>query len=202
MTMAEIRCPNCSKEYVARVARVGFAEAILSLFYIYPFKCQLCGCRFKGVQWGVRYFRVEEDRRDYERLPTTFPVSFRAEALHGAGIACDISMSGCTFQPEAEGNNPKEGSILRMALQISAETEPVIVETVVRNVRQDHVGVEFLRFAPTEKDRLQHYVHDLLARRGAEARRSENHVAEAGDDFQHNPWDETADANNPIPIKS
>ena len=48
--MAQIRCPNCSKEYVARVARVGFAEEILSLFYIYPFKCQLCGCRFKGLQ--------------------------------------------------------------------------------------------------------------------------------------------------------
>ncbi len=167
--MAEIKCPNCSKEYVARVARVGFAEKLLSLFYIYPFRCQLCGYRFNGLQWGVRYFRMEDDRREYERLPTTFPVSFSAEALHGRGMACDISMSGCTFQPQAGTNSPKEGSILRMELQISNVLQPVNVEAVVRNVRQDHVGVEFLRFSPTEKDRLQHYVRDLLARRGAEA---------------------------------
>ena len=181
--MAEIRCPNCSKEYVARVARVGFAEEILSLFYIYPFKCQLCGCRFKGLQWGVRYFRVEEDRREYERLPTTFPVSFSAEAFDGSGMVCDISMIGCTFQPQAEANNPKEGTVLRMALQISKDLEPIDVEAVVRNVRQDQVGMEFLRFHQADKERLQLFVRDLLGRRAAEARRSEHHVAGAGVDF-------------------
>jgi PilZ domain len=200
--MAEIRCPNCSKEYVARVARVGFAEEILSLFYIYPFKCQLCGCRFKLLQWGVRYLRMEEDRREYERLPTTLPVSFSAEALGGTGMACDISMRGCTFQTEAEANKPKAGSVLRMALQIPNEMQPVDVEAVVRNVRQDHVGVEFLRFQPADKDRLQHYIRDLLARREAEARDSEHHGAGAAVDFHENEWDETADARNPSPIKS
>jgi len=163
--MANLKCPNCSKEYVARVARVGFAEEILSLFYIYPFKCQLCGCRFKGFQWRVRYFRVEEDHREYVRLPTTFPVSFSAEAFDGRGMACDISMSGCTFQPEAEANHPKEGSVLRMALQISTALQPVNVEAVVRNVRQDHVGAEFLRFQPADKERLQQYVRELLKHR-------------------------------------
>ena len=198
--MAEIRCPNCSKEYVARVARVGFAEAILSLFYIYPFKCQLCGCRFKGLQWGVRYFRVEEDRREYERLPTTFPVSFSAEAFGGCGVACDVSMSGCTFR--AETRQPQEGNVLSMRLRISKDLEPIDVEAVVRNIRQDNVGVEFLRFQQADKERLQHFIRDLLGRRAAEARRSENHIAGAGVDFERNHWDETADANNPIAIKS
>jgi signal transduction histidine kinase len=163
--MVNLKCPNCSKEYVARVARVGFTEKLLSLFYIYPFKCQLCGCRFNGLQWGVRYFRVEDDRREYERLPTTFPVSFGAEAFDGKGMACNISMSGCTFQPEADANNPKEGSVLRMELQISNVLQPVNVEAVVRNVRQDHVGVEFLSFQPADKDRLQHYIRELLKHR-------------------------------------
>ncbi len=173
----DLKCPMCSKEYIARVARVGFAEKILSLFYVYPFKCQLCGCRFKALQWGVRYFRVEEDRREYERLPTSFPVSFSSEASQGRGITSEISMSGCTFQPETEASNPKEGSVLRMALQIPNTPEPVNVEAVVRNIRQDHVGVEFLRFPPADKDRLQHYVRDLLARREGEARKSEHRVA-------------------------
>jgi hypothetical protein len=70
--MADLRCPNCSKEYVARVARVGFVEGLLGLFYVYPFKCQLWGCRASALQWGVRYLRMEEDRREYERLPTVF----------------------------------------------------------------------------------------------------------------------------------
>ncbi len=173
----DLKCPMCSKEYVARVARVGFTEKILSLFYVYPFKCQLCGCRFKALQWGVRYLRVEEDRREYERLPTTFPLSFSSEAFHGNGTVCEISMSGCTFQPEGEASNPKEGSVLRMALQISNAPQPVNVEAVVRNIRQHQVGVEFLRFPPADKERLQHYVRDLLARRDAEARKSEHRGA-------------------------
>jgi c-di-GMP-binding flagellar brake protein YcgR len=143
---------------------------------------------------------VEEDRREYERLPTTLPLSYSAEAFDGRGMACDISMSGCTFQ--AETNKPKEGSVLRLALQISNELQPVHVEAVVRNVRQDHVGVEFLRLQPADKDRLQNYVRDLLARRGAEARGSEHHGAGAGVDFQGDHWEENADAHNPVPIKS
>jgi len=163
--VANLKCPNCSKEYVARVARVGFAEKLLSLFYIYPFKCQLCGCRFKGLQWGLRYFRVEEDHREYVRLPTTFPVSFSAGDFAGGGMACDISMNGCTFQSERAANNPQEGSVLRMALQISTALQPVNVEAVVRNVQRDYVGVEFLRLQAADKERLQHYVRELLKHR-------------------------------------
>lgn len=196
--MADLRCPNCSKEYVARVARVGFAEDLLSLFYIYPFKCQLCGYRFCALRWGVRYLRMEEDRREYERLPTAFPLVFSAEDFGGGGVACDVSMSGCTFR--AETRQPKEGNVLNMRLQISKDFDSIGVEAVVRNVRQDHVGVEFLCFEQADKERLQHYVRDLLARRAAEARRSENHVAGAGADVdcQSSPWGESADSHHPI----
>lgn len=200
--MADLRCPNCSKEYLARVARVGFAEDLLSLFYIYPFKCQLCGYRFSALQWGVRYLRMEEDRREYERLPTAFPLAFSAEDFGGGGVACDVSMSGCTFR--AETRQPKEGNVLSMRLRTSQDIEPIDVEAVVRNVRQDHVGVEFLRFQQADKERLQLFVRDLLGRRGEETRRSENHVAGggAGADFERKYWDETATAKKTMPIRS
>lgn len=94
--MADLRCPNCSKEYVARVARVGLVEGLLGLFYIYPFKCQLCGCRFSALQWGVRYLRMEEDRREYERLPSAFPVAFNAEDLGGHRPASAATMGAVT----------------------------------------------------------------------------------------------------------
>ena len=196
--MADLRCPNCSKEYVARVARVGFAESLLGLFYIYPFKCQLCGCRFSAMQWGVRYMRMEEDRREYERLATAFLLSFTAEDGPGGGVACDVSMSGCTFR--AESRQLKEGTVLILRLQVANDSDPVTVEAVVRNVRQDHVGVEFLRFQPAEKERLQHFVRDLLARRAAEARRLEDRgAAGAESDLQHDSW---ADRHHPVSAKS
>jgi hypothetical protein len=154
---------------------VGFAENLLSLFYIYPFKCQLCGYRFSALRWGVRYLRMEEDRREYERLPTAFPLTFNAEHGDGGGMACDVSMSGCTFRDES--GQPKEGDVLSMKLQISPDLEPIDVQAVVRNVRQDHVGVEFLRFQHADKERLQLFIRDLLGRRAADARRVENHVA-------------------------
>ncbi len=175
--MRDLICPNCSKTYVARVARVGFAEEVLSLFYIYPFRCQLCGWRFKVLQWGVRYLRVEEDRREYERLPTTFPLSFTDDTIAGSGIAYDISMVGCSFQPTIA---PKQGTVLRMALRISSDFPPVQVEAVVRNVGQNRVGVEFLRFEPVQRARLQNYIRELLKHRSAEASASENQVPEAG----------------------
>ncbi len=85
-------------------------------------------------------------------------------------------MSGCTFQPETEASQPKEGSVLHLVLQLRDAPEPVKVEAVVRNILQHRVGVEFLRFLPADKDRLHHYVRDLLANRDAEARKSEHQV--------------------------
>jgi PilZ domain-containing protein len=195
--MPDPRCPSCSKEYVARVARVGLTENLLSLFYIYPFKCQLCGRRFSALQWGVRYLRMEEDRREYERLPTAFSLTFSAEDFGGGGVACDISMSGCTFRVETR--QPKEGNVLSMQLRISKDLEPIAVEAVVRNVRQDLVGVEFLRFQEADKERLQLFVRDLLGRRAAEARRLENHVAGAVDDHPRGQWGES---HHPVSVKS
>ena len=47
-------CPKCSSDYVKRAHRVG-PERLISLFYIYPFRCQPCGHRFRLLQWGVTY---------------------------------------------------------------------------------------------------------------------------------------------------
>jgi hypothetical protein len=134
-------------------------ERLLSLVYVYPFRCQLCGHRFRFLQWGVKYQRVPEDRRRYERLLTRFPVTFAGENAKGAGVVFDISVKGCSFEAEAQ---LQVGSVVRMALEIPKEPRPVHVDAaVVRNVRQENVGVEFLRFQKSERDRLQHFIHEL-----------------------------------------
>src|SRR5262245_62135462 len=60
--MTQPVCLRCSSEYVKRVSRVGL-ERLTSFFYIFPFRCQPCGHRFRLLQWGVTYTRIEVDRR-------------------------------------------------------------------------------------------------------------------------------------------
>jgi hypothetical protein len=54
-------CPKCSSDYVKRVSRIG-SERLMSLFSIYPFRCQPCGHRFRLLQWGVIYTKIELDQ--------------------------------------------------------------------------------------------------------------------------------------------
>ena len=97
--MTKVKCPNCARDFVRRCFETESLEKFLSIFYVYPFKCQLCGYRFRFLQWGVRYVRVEEDRREYDRMEMSFPVSFNADAISGQGTLIDVSMGGCSFAP-------------------------------------------------------------------------------------------------------
>ena len=157
--MAQPICPRCSSEYVRRVSRVGLGEQLMSHFYIYPFRCQLCGHRFKLLQWGITYTRVEEDRREYERLAAQFPLAFTAGVVNGNGSAVDISMGGCTFHTETRLT---QGSIVRLGLQVSKDIAAVNVEAaVVRSVSDGRTGVEFLRVEHSERERLQRFIRGL-----------------------------------------
>lgn len=95
--MASVKCSNCAREFVRRVAAVGVGEKLLKLFYVYPFKCQLCGFRFRFLQRSLRSIRVAEDRRVYDRLEIHFPVTFSGNGGAGEGAMIEISMAGCSF---------------------------------------------------------------------------------------------------------
>jgi hypothetical protein len=153
-------CPRCSREYIRRVSRVGLGERLISLFYVYPFRCQLCGHRFKLLQWGIKYKRIEEDRREYERMPVNFAATFVAGGVHGQGLIVDISIAGCSLHTDAQ---LAEGNILRMGLQVSNQTPPVNVEAaIVRSIRLNRAGVEFLQFENGERERLQRFIRGLI----------------------------------------
>jgi DNA-directed RNA polymerase subunit RPC12/RpoP len=158
--MLQPLCPNCARDYTKRVSRIGFKERLLSIIYVYPFRCQLCGYRFSFMQRGVRYRRVEEDRREYNRMPASFPVSFACDGIEATGHVLDISLNGCTV----EANTViAEGSIVRMALQMSEELAPIGVEAaLVRDVNRDRIGIEFLRFQYHDRERLQIFIRRLL----------------------------------------
>lgn len=159
-SMAQLKCPSCSKEFVRRVSRVGTFERLLSLFFIYPFKCQLCDFRFRARQSGVRYTRIEEDHREYKRMEVSFPVTFSGPGAAGEGMVCDISMNGCSIATSAE---VRPGAIIGLELKVALDAAPVTIDAaVVRHVGQQRFGVQFLKWQHQERNRLQLYIRGLL----------------------------------------
>jgi hypothetical protein len=158
--MSQLSCPRCSREFVRRVARVGLRERIAGWVYIYPFKCQICGFRFRFLQWGVRYVRVDEDHREYDRMEMNFPVVFRGDGFAGDGNVRNISMGGCSFTTASE---LAKNAIMRLELNISADAAPVIVDAaVLRFWHNQTAGVEFIQWRQNERERLQLFVRGLL----------------------------------------
>ncbi len=132
----------------------------MGLIHVHPFRCQLCGHRFRLLQWGVRYRQVEDDRREFDRLPINFPVIFAGDAVRGVGSVVDLSMAGCAFHAEAR---LEEGTILRISLQISTDLPPISVEAaVVRSVSGNRAGVEFVSLRLDERNRLELFLQRLV----------------------------------------
>jgi hypothetical protein len=158
--MAKVKCPICALEFVRRVSLAGLVEKFLSLFYVYPFKCQLCGHNFLSLQWGMRYIRVEEDRRTYDRLEIKCPMTFSGESGAGEGTVVELSMGGCSVSTSAD---IVAGMILKMSLKVSSDVAPILVKAaVVRHVRLKAVGVEFLQWERSERERLQQFITGFL----------------------------------------
>jgi len=89
-----------------------------------------------------------------------FPVSISCDNIDAEGTMLDMSLGGCTLISDTQF---AVGDIVSLALQISNETLPVIVEAaVVRNVRLNSVGIEFLSLQQYDKDRLQIFIRGLL----------------------------------------
>jgi hypothetical protein len=153
-------CPKCSREFVKRVSRHGKFEHFLSFFYIYPFRCQLCGFRFRFMQWGIRYQRIQEDRREYERLAVNFRGAIRGANLYAEGTIEDVSLGGCTVTLEAQLS---DGDLCTVTLYLAEDILPIRINAaVVRSKRANSLGIEFLRFQDNDRERLQLFIRRLL----------------------------------------
>ena len=169
-------CPECSTEYVIRVRRQTIAERLLSLLSIYPFRCQLCGYRFKTLHRGVKYVRIDEDARDYQRLRTNFPSSLVCDGLTVEGLVSEISMSGCTLHTEAP---ICVGQIINLRLHIS--NDPIMIDSVViRNTTANRAGVEFLRLSQPERKRLQLFIRQERDRKNLNRSEVDEQLAVCG----------------------
>jgi hypothetical protein len=171
--MTRANCPKCFGGFIRRVSRRGGFERLLSSFYIYPFRCQLCGHRFKLLKWGEVYRKTYYDHREFERLPISFSVSIWGESgEHGHGTLQDLSIKGCRL---ATAVAFRQGNILRLELHVPNDTVPIVVQAaVVRNIGAFHCEIEFLQLHHAERERLRAMVKGLLASRDAKLEHSKD----------------------------
>jgi hypothetical protein len=132
----------------------------MSAFYVYPFRCQLCGYRFRFLQWGIRYLKVYEDRREYERMATNFAVSVTGKNVYCEGALINISLGGCTVKLDGQFVT---GDLCRLGINLPNEVVPLrVAAAVVRTARGNELGIEFLKFHDNERERLQVFIRNLL----------------------------------------
>jgi len=157
------RCPECGKDFVRQSQRQGAFEHLLSVIRVYPFRCQVCTHRFRGLEWGEHSTQLI-DQREYERIPVRFAVSFSSDRIKGQGNLIELSMGGCSLQTETR---LPPGEVLQLSFQASEQDAHIRVEAiVVRSVRPPTVGMEFLRVPSPQKEALRQVVlHHLSQQR-------------------------------------
>jgi len=158
-------CPQCGKSFVRRSHRKGLKEWLLSLVYLYPFRCQVCAHRFRVFQFRSRYVKHTVDWRQSAQLSTRIPATFAkdvrpGEQRVGEGIVTDISLSGCYMQTVVQLS---QGTLVSLELQTEHHTPAIAVEAaIVRIVYPTGVSLEFLRMSEPEQKRFRQFIRQLL----------------------------------------
>ncbi|MDK2744385.1 MAG: PilZ domain-containing protein [Nitrospira sp.] len=156
--MPDLRCPACRASKVRLAARTTLPDALLSGLTIYPFRCQLCGRRFR-IFLGCR---TSNPRRSFERIDVSFPVWFRhRESAFSSdaakeGTIDNLSIRGCRIRSTAP---IRIGSRLELEFQYSDSSFPVTIdEAIVRSAVDGAIGLRFTRLHRDDERRIRHIV--------------------------------------------
>ncbi len=162
-----MRLPNCSRcrnDFVRRRAARTPLDRLLAVASIHPFRCQLCGSRFRALSWGAR--ADEEgggDRREYVRIQARLPARSSGEGPEQEGVVTDVSIAGCSLET---AHPIVEGDLVELHLRVREGEPPIVVDAaVVRYAGPWRVGLEFLRMREEAKERLRDLVHRLYRAR-------------------------------------
>ncbi len=156
--MPDLRCPTCRARKIRLAARTTLPDAVLSGFTIYPFRCQLCGRRFR-IFLGCR---TSNPRRSFERIGVSFPVWFRprqssvSSVTAAEGTIDNLSIRGCRIRCAAPVTI---GSRLELEFQYSDNSFPVTIdEAIVRSSIDGAIGLRFTRLHRDDERRIRHIV--------------------------------------------
>jgi hypothetical protein len=138
-------------------------ERALSAVYVYPYRCGQCARRFRALQWGTRYVRV--DPRDNERVVVRLPAIMVSRDGQAAAEVTDLSLTGCGVKAEL---HPLVGEQVTLSIQLAPAARPVDLPAVVHSVHTGAVGLEFAGIGDTERQHLREF---LVRRVGTAASR-------------------------------
>jgi len=160
-----IRCPQCGKSLVRRSQRQGLPERLLSLMYLYPFRCQVCAKRFRAFQFRSRYVKHMVNRRQDAWLSTWIPTTVAEDVKRGTrrigeGVITEMSLGGCYMQTALQLS---QGTLVSLELQPEPHPPAIVVEAaLVRIVHPTGVSLEFLRMSEPEQERFCQFMRQLL----------------------------------------
>jgi PilZ domain len=166
MWVGMLRCPRCGQQAARRSRRVGATDHVLSVFRLYPFRCQLCTTRFRAFQARRQH---GTDHREYDRLIVQVPVTLRSGADQIEGQTVDLSLTGCSVRVEAPF---APGSTVHLRLRLGAGGDVDVQSAVVRSQREGGLGLQFERLAPADRERLGRYLGRFLRPSGTPTRRA------------------------------
>ena len=156
-------CPHCHSDIARRISLSGPVERLSNFFSVYTFRCQVCGYRFRCRVTGAAIPALPADKRQFERLPTHVPATIVGAHQRSEDIITDLSLGGCTLRTSSALGR---GAFVHLGLYPSAHEPAILIETaMVRSIRPQAVGLEFLEFEGRQKQRLGQFIKALLLTR-------------------------------------
>ena len=141
-----------------RSSRTGALERLVSIVYVYPFRCQHCAHRFSQLTWGQRWPHPRGERRDFERVAVRLPARLTAGTETAEAETSDLSISGCSVWTNARF---PAGTEVRFTVQLGRGPTVDVAEAVVRATHAGRVSLQFIHMGAEEQRRLVEYINTV-----------------------------------------
>ena len=155
-----VECPRCHWHVVHRAPPRGELEEVLDLVWIYPFRCQICMFRFRAWGWSFRHAARAHDRREYTRLEARLPASASFHRSRSTGELTETSVMGATLATDLR---LPEGALIQLEIQLSDNQTIAVDGALVRSLRENSLGLQFVWMRVPERARLEAFVLGALA---------------------------------------
>ena len=101
------------------------------------------------------------ERRKLTRVPVTCPIAFSGDQIVGIGQITDLSPGGARI---ASKSLPPRGTYLGLSIYVPDQESPLKVELApVRWAQGGHFGVEFIRVAEDDQQRIRQLIRSAEA---------------------------------------
>jgi hypothetical protein len=140
---------------VRRAPRNGVVDRTLRHLGISPFRCQLCGCRFRALAPTPGDAARAASRREYDRVEVQLHASVSFHHQRASGTLVSLSLGGAAIATEL---TPPENGLVQLQINIPDAAPIQIDGAIVRSVRKDMMRVQFVWARVEAKERLREFV--------------------------------------------